>query len=354
MNQETNNYLDREGKKVETKLFQGDVLEAARLIQQGELVAFPTETVYGLGASALNEQAVKQVYQVKGRPSDNPLIVHVSGFEMVKQYATTIPAVMEPLVRAFWPGPLTLIVKGKPNIFAACVTGGLSTVAFRMPANQKTLALIKQAGVPLVGPSANTSGKPSPTTAAHVYHDLKGKIAGILDDGATQIGIESTVLDLTAENQVPIILRPGAVTLSDLEKVLGTVAIDQHLIKATEAPKAPGMKYKHYAPDTPVVIVEDSTSQWHEAMCWASKEKKKVGIFANQNLVTLFSGESVAAISFGEDTVENATRLLFAGLRELDSQHLDVILAQAFPEESLGMAYMNRLKKAADQNFFKS
>lgn len=341
-------------RKVETKIFQADILDAARLIQQGKLVAFPTETVYGLGANALNEEAVKQVYQVKGRPSDNPLIVHVSSFEMVEQYAEDIPTLMKPLVEAFWPGPLTLIVKGKNGVFPDCVTGGLATVAFRMPDNQKTLQLISQAGVPLVGPSANTSGKPSPTTAAHVYHDLKGKIAGILDDGATQIGVESTVLDLTSEDNIPMILRPGAVTRNDLEKVVGTVAIDQHLIKENEAPKAPGMKYKHYAPDTPVLIVEGSKEQWKEAISWATNNKKKTGIYASQEIVDFLGTNDFIAVSFGENTVENATRFLFAGLRELDGKNVDIIFAQAFPEELLGAAYMNRLKKAANQNFFKS
>lgn len=338
---------------METKIIQADIFQAATLIQQGELVAFPTETVYGLGANALNEKAVQQVYKVKGRPSDNPLIVHVSSFEMVKQYVAEIPILMEPLIQAFWPGPLTLIVKAKPGVFPASVTGGLATVAFRMPDNEKTLELIKQAGVPLVGPSANTSGKPSPTTATHVYHDLNGKIAGILDDGATQIGVESTVLDLTSNNKVPLILRPGAVTTYALEEVVGPVAIDQHLIEANEAPKAPGMKYKHYAPDAPVLIVEGSKEQWQAAIDWGIKEKKKVGIYASQELVELFEANSAATFSFGADTVENATRFLFAGLRELDEKKVDLIFAQAFPEELLGVAYMNRLKKAANQIFFK-
>jgi len=199
------------------KLTKQEIAQAAAAIQAGELVAFPTETVYGLGADALNEAAVKKVYQVKGRPSDNPLIVHVNNVEMVKKYVATLPEVATKLVSAFWPGPLTLIFNVPRDTFSKTVTGGLETVAFRMPDNQATLALIEQANVPLVGPSANTSGKPSPTSAEHVYHDLQGKIAAILDDGPTQIGVESTVLDLTAEDGVPVILRPGAITKEQLE-----------------------------------------------------------------------------------------------------------------------------------------
>lgn len=331
-----------------------EVAQAAELIRQGELIAFPTETVYGLGANALDEQAVKQVYTVKGRPSDNPLIVHVSDFEMVKQYVTDFPKQTKTLVESFWPGPLTLIFDVKPNTFSSTVTGGLNTVAFRMPNNQKTLDLIKIAGVPLVGPSANTSGKPSPTTAKHVYHDLQGKIAGILDDGPTQIGVESTVLDLTAKDGIPVVLRPGAVTQERLEQVIGKVIVDRHLISEKEAPKAPGMKYKHYSPDVPVWIIEGNLQTFKKAIDWAKSKNQRIGLFADDQITELFSDEVEEVFSFGKESVEQGTKFLFAGLRSLDQQDIDVIFAQAFPEFGLGIAYMNRLKKAANQNIFKS
>jgi L-threonylcarbamoyladenylate synthase len=340
---------------VETKLFKIDEIEqAASLLGQGELVAFPTETVYGLGASALDESAVKQVYAVKGRPSDNPLIVHVSDFEMVKNYVSEFPTQTEALVKHFWPGPLTLIFKVKPQTFSKTVTGGLKTVAFRMPKNSKTIELIKKAGVPLVGPSANTSGKPSPTTAQHVYHDLNGKIAGILDDGATQIGVESTVLDLTAADGVPVILRPGAVTKEQLEQVIGKVKIDQHLISENEAPKAPGMKYKHYSPDVPVWIIEGGLDVFSKAIDWANKNNRRVGIFADDLIIAKTAAKVEATFSFSQNSVEAATKALFAGLRTLDEKTIDVIFAQSFPENGLGIAYMNRLKKAANQKIIKN
>ncbi|MBO0423573.1 L-threonylcarbamoyladenylate synthase [Enterococcus plantarum] len=339
---------------METKQFTTDEIgEAAELIRQGELIAFPTETVYGLGANALDEQAVKQVYTVKGRPSDNPLIVHVSDFEMVTHYVTDFPKHTKALVDAFWPGPLTLIFDVKPTTFSTTVTGGLNTVAFRMPNNLKTIELIKEANVPLVGPSANTSGKPSPTTAKHVYHDLHGKIAGILDDGPTQIGVESTVLDLTTKNGVPVVLRPGAITKEQLEQVVGKVTLDQHLITEKEAPKAPGMKYKHYSPDVPVWIIDGDKDVFDKAINWAKSKNQRIGLFASDRITSAFSTEVTAIFSFGEDTVEQGTKLLFAGLRSLDEQNIDVIFAQAFPESELGIAYMNRLKKAANQKILK-
>jgi L-threonylcarbamoyladenylate synthase len=339
---------------METKRITADeIKQAAQLLLQGELIAFPTETVYGLGANALDEAAVKKVYAVKGRPSDNPLIVHVSSFDMVKKYVADFHPATQKLVDTFWPGPLTLIFKVNPGTFSKVVTGGLQTVAFRMPNNATTLELIKQAGVPLVGPSANTSGKPSPTTAQHVFHDLQGKIAGIVDDGPTQIGVESTVLDLTAEDGIPVILRPGAVTQSALQKLIGQVSIDQHLLSEKEAPKAPGMKYKHYSPDVPVWIVEGDEQVFRQAINWAKANKQKIGLYANDDLTQRFTDEAKAVFSFGENKVEEATKLLFAGLRALDDQEIDLIFAQAFPEIGLGSAYMNRLKKAANQKVLK-
>lgn len=341
---------------METKRFTAnDLKEAADFLKQGELVSFPTETVYGLGANALSEAAVKKVYEVKGRPSDNPLIVHVSDKEMMKKYVEELPKEAELLIERFWPGPLTLILPMKMGTFSSAVTGGLNTVAFRMPNNQLTLDLINEAEVPLVGPSANTSGKPSPTTADHVYHDLQGKIAGILDGGAAEIGVESTVLDLTDILAGPTILRPGAVTKEELSEVVGKVSIDQHLLSEKETPKAPGMKYKHYSPEVPVWIVQNTREDWQKAVEWATVQKQRAGLFASAEVIQQFEKNPLAeSYSFGANTVEQAAKYLFSGLRTLDETAAEVIFAPAFPETGLGEAYMNRLKKAANQKFFKN
>ncbi|MGL4695339.1 L-threonylcarbamoyladenylate synthase [Enterococcus larvae] len=340
---------------METKRFtEHDIKEAAAALRLGNLVSFPTETVYGLGANALSETAVRQVYAVKGRPSDNPLIVHVSDKEMLEKYVDTLPKQAEELINHFWPGPLTLIVPMKEGTFSSTVTGGLNTVAFRMPDNALTLELIKEAGLPLVGPSANTSGKPSPTTAEHVLHDLKGKIAGVLEGGSAEIGVESTVLDLTDSSSEPTILRPGAVTKEALEKVIGNVRIDQHLLSEKETPKAPGMKYKHYSPEVPVWIVQNTPEDWSKAIKWAADQKLKVGIFAGEEILQLFDGPLIEGYSFGMNTVEQAAKQLFSGLRALDETDVELIFAPAFPETGLGEAYMNRLKKAANQKYFKN
>lgn len=335
---------------METKIFQAEQLDyAAKLLRDGELVAFPTETVYGLGADALLPESVKRVFQVKGRPSDNPLIVHVADFEMTKVFVDNYHPLTEKIIQHFWPGPLTLIFPIKKNSLSPVVTGGLSTAAFRMPDNKITIELIRKTAAPLVGPSANTSGKPSPTTAAHVYHDLKGKIAGILDDGATQIGVESTVLDLSGGE--PVILRPGAVTKEKLEEVLQVeVFLDKHLVKESESPKAPGMKYKHYAPDTPVVMVRDE--DWDQAVEWAEQKYKRVALLAGPSITEKY--QAADYYIFADDSIESATRGLYSGLRSLDEAgRSDVILAQVFRENELGAAYMNRLKKAAAQKYFK-
>lgn len=338
---------------METKLLSSNEIElAAKLLKQGELIAFPTETVYGLGADAKNEMAVKKVYQVKGRPSDNPLIVHVDGIEMLKKYVTELSEQAQVLINHFWPGALTLIFPVKEGTFSKTVTGGLKTVAFRMPNNKATLDLIKKAGTPIVGPSANTSGKPSPTSAEHVYHDLHGKIAGILNDGTTQIGVESTILDLTTTDGTPVILRPGAVTIQDIEQVLGEVKYDPHLASEKEHPKAPGMKYKHYSPSVPVWIIPDDDEHWQAAVTWAEKRKQKIGLYADFDRVNQLSEKIAASFSYGDKEIELATKELFAGLRSLDEEAIDLIFVPAFYEENLGVAYMNRLEKAANKKIF--
>lgn len=331
-----------------TKIYKpSEFNEAAKELRLGELVAFPTETVYGLGADATNEQAVKRVYLAKGRPSDNPLIVTVSSLEMVKRFVPSLSKEVEKIIEKFWPGSLTIVLKIKDGSLSKTVTGGLKTAAFRMPKNETTLNLITALGNPIVGPSANSSGKPSPTTAQHVYHDLEGRIAGILDDGPTDVGVESTIIDMSTE--IPTILRPGAVTAEEIEKVIDKeVYSDKHKVKENEIPKAPGMKYKHYAPSAQVLIV--NKDNWNSALQWANENKNQVGILADDEVLS--KALENKTYSLGEN-VESAAKNLFAGLRYFDDDNqIKYILAEAFPEEGVGLAYMNRLKKSAGNQFY--
>ena len=339
-----------------TKIYTTDEIEkAANELRLGELIAFPTETVYGLGADATNEQAVKRVYLAKGRPSDNPLIVTVSSRKMVEEYVESLPERAVKLMDAFWPGPLTMILKIKEGALSKAVTGGLETAAFletvaiRFPSDKNARSLIDAAGIPVAAPSANRSGKPSPTTAQHVYHDLEGRIAGILDDGPTQVGVESTIIDLSSEH--PVILRPGAVTVEQLEEVLKeTVLSDKHKVGMKEVPKAPGMKYKHYAPDAQVLIVK--AGDWDKALLWRKNKQERVGVMAFNEVLKNADLPKKLSYSLG-DTVFDASRRLFAGLRYFDSEEkVDFILCAGVKEAGLGEAYMNRLKKSAGNVFF--
>ncbi|KID41602.1 L-threonylcarbamoyladenylate synthase [Fructilactobacillus fructivorans] len=336
---------------MDTKIFTPDQIQAAAAeLKKGNLVSFPTETVYGLGADATNVSAVKKVYKAKGRPSDNPLIVHVADVETVEKYAQPLDENVKKLMKTFWPGPLTIILKLKPGALAKEVTGGLDTAAFRNPNKQSTLNLIQAAGVPLVGPSANTSGKPSPTLAKHVYHDLNGKIAGILDDGATDFGVESTVIDMSTDK--PAILRPGAVTVDQIERVIGPVDDAVHHVSADQVPKAPGMKYRHYAPDAQVQVV-DHKDDWKRAADWIKGQDETVGVMATDDVIDSINWPQNAELySLGKD-VSTASHLLFAGLRHFDLENgVDNILTQGFPATELGEAYMNRLNKSAGQKHF--
>lgn len=325
---------------------ESDIPEAAAALKRGELVAFPTETVYGLGAEATNVTAVGKVYAAKGRPSDNPLIVTVADADMVGQYATITPLAAK-LMQAFWPGPLTIILNILPGRLSMKVTGGLQTAAFRNPDNALTRKLIATAGVPIVGPSANTSGKPSPTTADHVLHDLDGKIAGVLDDGPTQVGVESAIIDLTVTP--PAILRPGAIGPDELEPLIGHVDTAAHHVGQNEAPKAPGMKYKHYAPAAQVVVVDDP-AQFSAAVAWAKQTGQVFGLLATDAILAQYP--TIPSYSLGKD-VQSAAHALFAGLRWFDL-HPDVtlVLAQAFSKTELSAAYMNRLLKSAGDMHF--
>ncbi|CCI85463.1 Sua5 family translation factor [Lactobacillus pasteurii DSM 23907 = CRBIP 24.76] len=331
---------------METQIFDKSELDkAVDLLAKGELVAFPTETVYGLGAIATNEKAVKGVYAAKGRPSDNPLIVTVADEAMMEKYAKEVPQRAKKLIEKFWPGPLTILLFAKEGALPTAVTGGLKTVAFRCPDDQLTHDLIAKLQFPIVGPSANTSTKPSPTTAQHVYHDLKGKIAGIVDGGPTRVGLESTIIDLSVET--PIVLRPGEITPEQLSEALGEeVLINTGKVADKDIPKAPGMKYRHYAPSAPVVIVDDPDD-------FAKVEyTEQVGVMALGSILKQIDLPEQNKFNLGENLVQ-ADHNLFNGLRYFDDKaNIKQIFVQGFDEGQTSLAYMNRLSKAAAGHHF--
>lgn len=332
---------------METKIFSKNQLDdAVKLLAQGELVAFPTETVYGLGAIATNEKSVKGVYAAKGRPSDNPLIVTVSDEKMVEKYAKDVPERAKKLIDHFWPGPLTILLYVKPGTLPKAVTGGLDTVAFRCPDHKLTHDLIEKLGYPIVGPSANTSTKPSPTTAQHVYHDLKGKIAGIIDGGETRVGLESTIIDLSVDT--PIVLRPGEITPEELSKVLGEkVLINTGKVTDKEVPKAPGMKYRHYAPSAPVIVV-DNSADFNKINL-----QSDVGVMALDSILEKINLPAENKFSLGKNLID-ADHNLFGGLRYFDDKKsIKRIFVQGFNDGQESLAYMNRLNKAAGGHHFK-
>lgn len=337
---------------MQTKLWQGekaaDIAEAAQCLQRGELVAFPTETVYGLGANALDETAAQKIYAAKGRPSDNPLIVHIYDQKQLAQLVSQVPPKAEALMTAFWPGPLTLVLP-RAEAVPDCVTGGLSTVGIRMPDHPAALALLKACGLPLAAPSANTSGKPSPTHAEHVYHDLAGRIAGIIDGGPTAVGLESTVLDVTA--QPPVILRPGGVSQEAIERIIGPVRADTSLKCAEEVPKAPGMKYKHYAPEAAVIICPGTPAEIAGRLRTAlAEERRPLGLMISEETAQLLGDvppEVSVRILGLRARPETLAHELFDALRWFDDQPAEVIYTESFPAERIGAALMNRLQKAA-------
>ena len=337
--------------KIDCRNIESDNLkEAADIIREGGLVAFPTETVYGLGADALRPEAAKKIYDAKGRPSDNPLIVHICEFKELVSIAREVPPEAEKLAEAFWPGPLTMIVWKNDRVPYA-TTGGMDTVAVRMPNHPVALALIKESGCLIAAPSANTSGKPSPTEASHVALDMDGKIPMILDGGAVGIGIESTIVDLTED--VPMILRPGYITKEMLEEVLGKeVRIDPGIIAdaSDKKPKAPGMKYKHYAPKADLILVEgeeNAVIQKINALVLEKQKKgEKVGVIATDETKDRYHADYV--VSIGARTDEDAiARHLYKILREFDAWEVDAIYSESFATPRIGQAIMNRLMKAA-------
>lgn len=321
-----------------------DIKKAAEIIASGGLVAFPTETVYGLGADALNADAVSKVYAAKGRPSDNPMIVHISSTDDIPKLTDEITADMKTLMDAFWPGPMTMIVNRKP-IIPDVTTGGLDTVGIRMPDNETARLLIEMSGCPIAAPSANLSGKPSPTTYKHVVEDLEGRIDAIIMSGDCEVGIESTVIDMTGET--PMILRPGGITKQMIEGTLGKeILLDPTLNKRPDLfnnnlkPKAPGMKYKHYAPEAKVVLYDGEPKEVLGAM---QSEKKRLES----------EGKKVSLIFFDKGEDKKAAHELFARLRLADSENADFILVNTLAEEGLGFSVMNRMLKSAGYNIKK-
>ncbi|WP_048828086.1 L-threonylcarbamoyladenylate synthase [Bacillus sp. B-jedd] len=320
------------------------IKQAADLLAQNEVVAFPTETVYGLGGNAGNDKAVEKIFSAKGRPSDNPLIIHIAGRKQMDSFIETVPAVAIRLMDAFWPGPLTLILQKKEQALSEKATAGLSTVGVRMPDHPVALALLKECGLPIAAPSANSSGKPSPTSAVHVAADLNGKIAGIVDGGPTGVGVESTVLDCTSP--IPVILRPGGITREQLEEVIGRVEVDPALAGADAKPKAPGMKYRHYAPEAPLYLVAGGVGDMKRLADIYRGEGKRVGILATEESAPLYEADLVLACGKRE-RLDTVAASLYDTLRQFNEGQLDLILSEMFPEEGVGHAIMNRLRKAA-------
>lgn len=336
--------------KIDKNNLNMEVIEqAGEILKNGGLVAFPTETVYGLGADALDEEAAKKTYAAKGRPSDNPLIVHIAELSALDKIAAHIPEETIALARQFWPGPLTMIFDKTEDVPYG-TTGGLDTVAVRMPSDQIAKELILAAGGYVSAPSANTSGRPSPTTAIHVQDDLEGKIDMILDGGSVDIGLESTILDMTVKP--PMILRPGAITAEMISEVIGDVSIDQAIInsESKQAPKAPGMKYRHYAPKAKLMIVEGNIREEvlaiRQLAFEAMRNNRPVGIIATNETVRYYTNGIVKNIGSREDE-STIAKNLYAVLREFDEEEVEEIYSESFALQGIGKAIMNRLEKAA-------
>lgn len=325
--------------------------EASQILRKGGLVAFPTETVYGLGGNGLDIDSAKKIYAAKGRPSDNPLIIHIAMKEALKELAVSVPEQAWKLADAFWPGPLTMILP-KAEKVPYGTTGGLETVAVRMPKHPVALRLIRESGIYIAAPSANTSGRPSPTLAEHVYEDLHGKIDMILDGGMVQVGIESTIVDLTEE--IPVILRPGCITKEMLEEVLGEVKVDQAILQKNQdknlRPKAPGMKYKHYAPRAELTVFKGNPqkvqARINDLAAENEKQGKVTGILATDESMAAYHGGIVKTIGSRQESGAIA-RGLYKILREFDHLQVDCIYAESFETDEMGVAIMNRLLKAA-------
>ena len=327
---------------------QNIISNASKLIRSGEIIAFPTETVYGLGGNALDPSSVSKIFEIKGRPPDNPLIVHVADMRMLEPLVIQIPPKAHRIIKKFWPGPITLVLK-KSKIVPKITTGGLNTVAVRMPKNNVARALIRKSGLPIAAPSANISGRPSPTTAIHVKDDLAGKIKLILDGGSTRIGIESTVIDMT--RRIPVILRPGGISKESIENEIGKVCFHDSLLgnegREMTMHRSPGMKYQHYSPKAKVMLVEGPENVVKIKIMQLSEkleaEGKKVSIMTSSKSLEV----DPKKIQYMGSTLETIARNLFANLRQADKDNIDVIIVQGVQYRKTGFAIMNRLKKAA-------
>ncbi len=327
--------------------------QAGTIIKKGGLVAFPTETVYGLGGDALNPDSSRKIYEAKGRPSDNPLIVHIAKIEDLQPIVKEIPDAAKKLAKVFWPGPLTMIFP-KADCVPMETTGGLSTVAVRMPSHKTALAFIEAAGGYVAAPSANLSGKPSPTLAKYVLEDMDGRVDMIIDGGNIEIGLESTIVDLTGE--VPTILRPGFITAEMIKEVLGQVELDPTLLDGTctDRPKAPGMRYRHYAPKGDMLIVEGSAKavvqEINAMLAESRKQGLKTGVIATTENAEFYQADVVKVV--GDRTDEKAIGAsLYRILREFDDENVDAIYSESFSTDGEGYAIMNRLLKAAGHKY---
>ncbi|MFW5746605.1 MAG: L-threonylcarbamoyladenylate synthase [Nanoarchaeota archaeon] len=323
--------------RTELKKSSAEVIrQAGELIRKGEVVAFPTETVYGLGANALDEDAVKKIFEAKGRPSDNPLIVHVSDKKHLARIVETVPHKAELLIERFWPGPLTLILR-KGDRVPMMTTGGRNNVGVRMPNHAVALSLIAEAGYPIAAPSANSFGRPSPTLAKHVFEDLDGKIPLIIDGGACQVGLESTIIDMTSET--PMILRPGGITVEEIEDVIGTVDLHPTVTdpeQKTDIAQAPGMKYRHYSPKAKVILVHEGDLAEITGSCTGS-----VGIISLSE-IDVACKETIVV-----PDVTTLAQDIFRLFRHMDAIGIDTIIVNRIPEEGLGLSILNRVRKAA-------
>ena len=337
-------YYDLRDTKGQQKEIEDKISAAAKILREGGLVAIPTETVYGLGANGLDAQAGKRIFEAKGRPQDNPLILHVTGPQWLPRYCRNIPPMAYVLARKFWPGPLTMILQ-RQSIVPDETTAGLDTVAVRCPNHPVTLAIIREAGVPIAAPSANTSGRPSCTSAQDVLEDMDGKVEGVVDGGPCSVGVESTILDLTC--QPPRLLRPGGLPLEDLERLIGHIDVD-HAVTAPlqegEKPKAPGMKYRHYAPKAPVTVVTGAPEA--SAREIQRRAGKGAGIICFDEYADLFRGMEVHTLGPSGDKLVQAQRV-FDALRTFDNSDVTEIYTQCPDNRGLGLAIGNRLKKAA-------
>lgn len=325
------------------------IKEAAQIINNGGTVVFPTETVYGIGADALNNEAVDKIFKAKGRPQDNPLIVHISDFNELYDFASDIPEKAKRLADKFWPGPMTMILY-KNDVLSDKITAGLNTAAIRLPSNEIALALIRESKKPIAAPSANTSGKPSPTEVSHVIEDLMGKVDMIIDGGSTYIGLESTVVDMTTD--VPMILRPGGITLEDIIEVLGNCDYDPAIIKSGEKiiPKSPGQKYRHYHPKADVILykgeIENIIKKINEDYEQLESEGKNVGIMSTVQTEKYYINKKIICVGDRTNLLTISSNL-FKDLRQFDQKGIDIILAESIDEQGLGKAIMNRLSKAS-------